>query len=130
MNTFRPHGFKRSTSPADTGFTLSEAQALIGRRVRTKRARSWIAENLLLEHHHTGTVIGVSGDYTADEESRVVLAVQIRPPAIGRRKKARFHVLRLHGNVVGRIQYDGFDPLPFVLLLNKPKFETYFSLTS
>jgi hypothetical protein len=39
-------------------------------------------------------------------------------------------LLRLHGNGVRRIQYDGFDPLPFVLLLAKPTFETSFSLIS
>jgi hypothetical protein len=72
----------------------------------------------------------VSGDYTADEESRIVLAVQIWSPVKRRREKPRFQVLRLQGKVVGRIQYDGFDPLPCVLLLNKPKFETFFSLTS
>jgi hypothetical protein len=114
-----------------TAFTLHEAQALVGRTVRAKRARSYqIADGVLLRPNHTGTVIGVNGEYAMHDVPRIVLAVQIWPAAKRRRAKPRFFVLRLQGNVVGRIPYDGFDPLPFVVMLDKLTFETYFSLTS
>src|SRR5919199_4082066 len=107
------------TPPSVTGCTHSEAQALIGRKVRTKHARSWIEENLLLEHHNTVTIIGVPGDDRVHEEARIRLAVQCWPPATRRRQQPRCFVLRHHGRVVERLPYDKFAPLPFVLLLPK-----------
>ena len=84
MSTLRPHRSQRSASLADEGFTLAEAQALVGRMVRAKRARPYqIADGVQLQPYHTGTVIGVDGEYTThDEPSHIVLAVPI-PPSPG-----------------------------------------------
>jgi hypothetical protein len=117
----------------NTGFTLHDAQALVGRTVRAKRAGAWqIEEGVVLEHDHTGTVIGVSGEYLApDAPPRICIAVQIRRPAKRRpNKNIRPFVLRLDGKVVATIPLGGRDPLPFVLLLDKPTFATYLALTS
>ena len=126
-------GGKHPASRAAAGFTLLEAQALVGCSVHAKRKGGWqIKDGVVLEHHHTGTVIGVDGEYTTHgEPSRIVLAVQIWPPAKRRRKKPRDFILRLDGRVVGHTPIEeGLDPLPFVLVLDKSTFETYLSLTS
>jgi len=122
-----------TTPPSVVGFTLSEAQALIGRTVRAKRDGAWqIADSVVLHHNHTGTVIGVSGEYLAPEAPpRICVAVQIwRPDKRRPRKQPRPFVLRLEGKVVATIPLGGRDPLPFVLLLDKLTFETSLSLTS
>src|ERR671926_405915 len=134
MSTLRPPRSQRSASLSDERFTLAEAQALVGRTVRAKRARPYqIADGVQLQPYHTGTVIGVDGEYTTyDEPPRIVLAVQIWPPSRRQpRKQHRDFVLRLDGKVIGRIPYDGgLDPLPCVVLLDRPTFETYLSLIS
>ena len=118
-----------------TGFTLPEAHALVGRAVRAKRKGGWqIEDGVVLEHHHTGTVIGVDGTCTdphPDVPPYIRVAIQMSSPPGRRRKKPRYFALKLNGKVVTRIPFEWEnDPLPFVALVDKPKFEEYFSLTS